>query len=147
MFALSLPDSLGSISRPLLASISIPPLLFGNSFVELCTFPVHAFLAFFRLSPLSLVSTRIMKSSFFRLNFLNVLSLLPCCPNPFTFRDRILICEMLFLFLSFLSPFLFSVWLYISVFCVIGCDCMLVTFDVSVFFGYLESVFKFQFWF
>ena len=105
MFALSFPDSFGSISRPLLASMSIPPLLFGLSFVELCTFPVQVFLAFFRLSPLSLVSTRIMKSSFFRLSFLNVLSLYLCCPNPFTFKDLNLICDILFLFCSFFPHF------------------------------------------
>ena len=50
---------------PFFASIIIPPLLLGLLFVEMCIFPVHIFLVFFRLSPLSLVSTRIMKSSFF----------------------------------------------------------------------------------
>ena len=104
MLSLSVPDSFGIISRPFLASMSIPPLLFGLSFVELCIFPVHKFFVLFRLSPLSLVSTRIIKSSFFRPNFFSVFSLFPCCPNPFTFNDRILICDILFLVLSLLSP-------------------------------------------
>ena len=49
LFALSFPDSLGIMSRPLFASISISRLLFGCSFIELCMFPVYRLWTCFRV--------------------------------------------------------------------------------------------------
>ena len=74
-------------------------------------------LYFFRLSPLSLVSTRMIKSSFFILNFFSAFSLFPCCPNPFTFSDRIFTCDILFfVFVFYLHCFVQCVFIHLWMF-------------------------------
>ena len=108
LFSLSFPDSFGVMSRPLLASISIPPLLFGCSFIEPCMFPVHEFSICCRLSFFNLVSTRIIKSSLLLFSFFSALSLFFWSPSPFTFSALTVICDMLF---CCLVPFCCSVWL------------------------------------
>ena len=110
-FVLSIPDFFGITSSPLFVSISIPPLPFGCSFMELCIFPVHVLWTCLRLSFFNLVSTRMMKSSFFWLSFLRALFLLLSSPSPFTFKVLTFISDMLCL------PFPFGVSLWSTVLC------------------------------